>query len=817
MQSIGKHGIAFVNWVSGLSLAKRLVGVTCLSILPVAVLGGLLVTDKMRDIEFTRLEGVGLQHFETLWPVLIEHVVEGGNHKAHEAAKEEASADKRYLAIHAEQSAELGTEYSSGLVANTIENDPDLVVSAGIRHMAEIANNSNLILDPEIASIYLVLATGIELPKTLEGLSHLHRALDKIKGGTSVATPDKSEIIVGKYSTLQSAKAVISHIETVLRASNDVRLKQVLEPELKRFRDSVDQLNNTFSKAGGSQINYMLLIKTSDELENAIAAATQASDSLWKASAASLKLILEQRTGGYKTTLYATLLTFSLLLLLTSLGIFLISRSISVPISKLIANMWQLRGGDHRFETPFLERRSEIGDIARAVEASRLNAAELQKARSEIDVKLDEESSRNTDTRNFLAEISGVVRAAGDGRFENRLVITGRTGFLQELSESINSLLDNVQTGIVNTRGVVKALSKGDVSSRMDGTFKGIFLDLKQDVNQLADKLRLISGQINSSTRSVHGATKEIGAGVQDLSSRTEQQASSLEETAASMEEIAATVRQNADNAQEANQLASAARQLAVGGGDIAGRAVLAMDKIEVSSQQVGDIVGLIQEIAFQTNILALNASVEAARAGEAGRGFAVVANEVRALAQRSAQASKDIKELIAGTTANVAEGADLVKRAGTSLTDIVTSVRKVADIVSEIAAASQEQSSGIDQVSRAISNMDEMTQQNAALVEQTNAALNSAQNQIEELKQAVSFFKTGEQLKPQIEMRAEPRQAPSVEQDRPAERQAESLNLQDKLRQLAKKMLNAQKDDAPKPTRAATPSLVANADWKEF
>jgi methyl-accepting chemotaxis protein len=187
-----------------------------------------------------------------------------------------------------------------------------------------------------------------------------------------------------------------------------------------------------------------------------------------------------------------------------------------------------------------------------------------------------------------------------------------------------------------------------------------------------------------------------------------------------------------------------AARQLAVDGGGVAEKATAAMDRIEVSSHQVTEIVSLIQEIAFQTNILALNAAVEAARAGEAGRGFAVVANEVRALAQKSAQASKDIKTLIADTTENVLHGAALVKHAGRSLGDVVYSVRKVADIVSEIAAACREQSMGIDQISRAISDMDELTQENAALVERTNTALLYAQQPVEELRDSVSFFQIG-------------------------------------------------------------------------
>jgi len=210
------------------------------------------------------------------------------------------------------------------------------------------------------------------------------------------------------------------------------------------------------------------------------------------------------------------------------------------------------------------------------------------------------------------------------------------------------------------------------------------------------------------------------------------------------MEELAATVRQNAANAQQANQFAAGAREVAASGGGVVADAVEAMGRIEASSRKIGDIVGMIDEIAFQTNLLALNAAVEAARAGDAGKGFAVVAQEVRNLAQRSAQASKEIKGLIAESTDQVKTGADLVKGAGKTLDEILGSVRRVADIVAEIAAASSEQASGIDQVNSAVSQMDEMTQQNAALVEESAAAAHSLEDQAGELTRLMAFFHTG-------------------------------------------------------------------------
>jgi methyl-accepting chemotaxis protein-1 (serine sensor receptor) len=250
-----------------------------------------------------------------------------------------------------------------------------------------------------------------------------------------------------------------------------------------------------------------------------------------------------------------------------------------------------------------------------------------------------------------------------------------------------------------------------------------------------------IVADVRQGSDAVSTAAQQIARGNDDLSQRTQEQASSLEETASSMEEMTSTVKQNAENASHADQLARGAREQAERGGEVVGQAVTAMREINSSSRKISDIVSLIDEIAFQTNLLALNAAVEAARAGEQGRGFAVVATEVRNLAQRSAGAAKEIKQLINESADKVRAGTELVDQTGKSLTDIVDSVKKVTDIVAEIAAASQEQSAGIDQVNNAVSQMDEMTQQNAALVEEASAAARAMHEQADELSQQVSFF----------------------------------------------------------------------------
>jgi methyl-accepting chemotaxis protein len=258
----------------------------------------------------------------------------------------------------------------------------------------------------------------------------------------------------------------------------------------------------------------------------------------------------------------------------------------------------------------------------------------------------------------------------------------------------------------------------------------------------MQDRLQRAIGEIRHSAEAIASATQQIAAGNNDLSQRTEQQAASLQETAASMEELTATVKQNADNARQASGLANNASDIATKGNDVVSRVIGTMGEINDSSRQIADIIGVIEGIAFQTNILALNAAVEAARAGEQGRGFAVVAGEVRSLAQRSATAAKEIKQLIGASVERVNNGSALVEQAGATMGEILQAVRRVTDIMGEIAAASEEQSSGISQVGRAVTQMDEVTQQNAALVEEATAAAASLQDQAARLREAVNAFR---------------------------------------------------------------------------
>lgn len=289
---------------------------------------------------------------------------------------------------------------------------------------------------------------------------------------------------------------------------------------------------------------------------------------------------------------------------------------------------------------------------------------------------------------------------------------------------------------------IAKTVAAGDLSADIQVSSSDETGQLLLALKEMNDGLSRIVASVRLGTDAIATGSSEIATGNLDLSSRTEQQASALEETASSMEEITATVRQNADNAQQANQLVASASEVALRGGHVVSQVIVTMDSINEASKRIVDIIAVIDGIAFQTNILALNAAVEAARAGEQGRGFAVVAAEVRGLAQRSASAAKEIKELIGNSVERVAAGGKLVTEAGTTMSEVVQSVQRVTGIMTEITAASREQTMGIEQVNTAISQMDQVTQQNAALVEQAAAAAASLQYQADELTQAVSKFK---------------------------------------------------------------------------
>ncbi|MBA2778880.1 methyl-accepting chemotaxis protein [Billgrantia kenyensis] len=369
----------------------------------------------------------------------------------------------------------------------------------------------------------------------------------------------------------------------------------------------------------------------------------------------------------------------------------------------------------------------------------------------------------------------------------------------------LNSAVQHLQT-----------IAKADLTARIPEGSRNEIGKLFNAMRNMQQSLTRIVGQVRDSSGSIHIGTREIASGNTDLSTRTEQQAASLQETAASMEELTATVRQNADNARQASGLALEASTTAERGGEVVDRVVSTMGAISTSSQKISDITSVIDSIAFQTNILALNASVEAARAGEQGRGFAVVAGEVRNLASRSATAAKEIKELIDSSVAQVKDGSTLAEQAGETMDEVVKAVRRVTDIMDEISAASQEQSDGIEQVSQAVGQMDQVTQQNASLVQQATAAAASLEEQASRLEQAAAVFRLAgdAQREPgnaeHSQQHAQQASAPNGGQPAPVPALAGGAGQ-------ARPAASVPVQVDPKPKRKPQTESVSEGDWEEF
>ncbi len=305
-------------------------------------------------------------------------------------------------------------------------------------------------------------------------------------------------------------------------------------------------------------------------------------------------------------------------------------------------------------------------------------------------------------------------------------------------------LVRSITRPLARAAGLADAIAAGDLTQDVHDDRRDELGRLLRALSGMGTRLRTLVSEVRAGVESVSSASSQIATGNQDLSARTEQTAANLQQTASSMEELTATVTQSADTARQANQLAATAAQAAERGGQVVGQVVASMQQITDSSRRISDIIGVIDSIAFQTNILALNAAVEAARAGQQGRGFAVVASEVRNLAQRSAEAAKEIKQLITTSVDNVQAGSAQVEEAGRSMHDIVNSVRRVGDLIGEITASSSEQRDGISQVNQAVAQLDQMTQQNAALVEESSAAAAAMRDQAQRLAQVVSIFDVG-------------------------------------------------------------------------
>jgi methyl-accepting chemotaxis protein len=469
---------------------------------------------------------------------------------------------------------------------------------------------------------------------------------------------------------------------------------------------SVEKYDAAYRKASHDAHEVEVLVN--GEMRNEAQAIATGAESITE-SAVAAEHAIEQETDSLVTNVERIVLMLALGgLAFGALLAWLIGRAIANPIKGMTGTMTALASGDLKVEVPALGTKDEIGEMAKAVLVFR--EAAIEKVRA--DRAAEEERVRNEEARRKAEE------------------------------EAIGRERAMVSTSI--GAGMAKLAAK-DLTFRLTDDLPEAYRKLQSDFNSAMEQLEKALQSVRSSTLAMDSGTQEISTASNDLSRRTEQQASSLEETAAALDQITATVKKAAEGATHARTVVAGTKTDAEKSGEVVRKAVEAMGGIEKSSQKISQIIGVIDEIAFQTNLLALNAGVEAARAGDAGRGFAVVASEVRALAQRSAEAAKEIKGLISTSTAQVEQGVELVAETGKSLERIVAKVAEINGVVTDIAAGAQEQATGLQQVNTAVNQMDKVTQQNAAMAEQATAASRSLSQESSELTNVVSLFKVGD------------------------------------------------------------------------
>ncbi len=792
-----------LEFLNRLKLGQKLGLISLTFALPILLLSTLYAKQFYEEINLASNKLQGLGYLEKVWPVFF-HAAQPDHDEEGSALDPETIKTVEEFGVTHDFRMGTNEEISKFLRSFRSGSNSGQTLKTGLSAMIKIRDGSDLFIDPELDTVYLMDLLTYKLPTVLETTHTLDSTLHLVSESKGNQTSLENEL---SYSIgqLQTAFVPVNlAYKSLIAASADAQLGLSLENPLEKYLAAQEKYKTQVAQYASKVVVGQSNEAGYEEADAKYLELTASINNLYRITLSEMRRLVEKRL---KSLWMSTLLSLGAVLAsLAAAGVLVFStiQSIRNPVGTLVSVIEKLRAGDTKVAVAHINDPNEIGDIARGLESFRTTVDDLEAARQQRENLQSEELLRAKEMGDLAVVINEVVSAAKEGDFTKRVPVSNRTGIMSSLSKGVNDLTETMDRGLSETVRVISALASGDMTQRIAGEFKGSFFKLQTDANSMAEKFRSITSRILGVSQEVQSATREIASGVSDLSVRTEHQASSLQESSASMRELATTVAQNAISAMEVNRVAAVARDVAVSGGEIAGRAVIAMNRIENSSKQISEIVGLIQDIAFQTNLLALNAAVEAARAGDAGKGFAVVANEVRALAQRAGQASKDIKQLIVNSDFEVKEGVALVKQAGTSLGDIVTSVKKVASLVSEISAATQEQSTGIDQVSKAVSGMDQMTQQNAALVEETNAALHSAQSQVHELRQVVGFFMKTEGSN--IES-SDGTKVISVAPITSATDDAEGVH--EKLRSLARKMGAA--------GTAQTQQAVARGEWREF
>lgn len=771
---------------SRLSLAARLALVSALFIASAIFPTALLVIQADREIHFSEKERDGVDFLQEAWPATLE----GGTVDA----------------VIAEASFGAGAA-AEALTKATNEQQQ---VSAGQKLIQQVADASNLTLDPELDSFYAMDAVTVRIPATLRAA----REFEAMHQAHRETNDRELEVKIAGENLRAAASAAVSSIEAAITNNPSGETRAALEEPMAAIDREVSALLNSASSSDVSA--------PADKLEAVL-------NDTWHATAGELRRLLDVRIFNLRSRLVEQLVIVGLTLVAACTLAWFVSAGLAGRFKRLTASMDKLRAGDFLSEIPYTNDKNETGVIANTLrflrddvnqrilrdaeqaELAILGPAGYVKAISvaQAVVEYHPDGTVMTANENFLqltgypiGEVSGKrhamflspdeardpksndlwVRLNAGESVSGKFKLVGNKGSELWLQASYNPIIDKngrvvkivqiasditkVEQDLRNAEsserqanaaaqekvvsGLARGLSDlaaGNLTVRISEPFPGPYEALRRDFNNAMGELQEAMRSIAGNAQGIHLGASEISQSADDLSRRTEQQASSLEETVAALNEMTATIRKAADNAKQANSIVAVARNDAEESRQVVNGAVAAMAAIDASSRQISQILGVIDEISFQTNLLALNAGVEAARAGDAGRGFAVVASEVRALAHRSSEAAKEIKELIATSSKHVGTGVDLVGKAGSALNIIAGKVNEISTLVAEIAVAAQEQSSGLGEINRAMNQMDQVTQQNAAMVEESTAASHELKREATELTELTARFQTGHEM----------------------------------------------------------------------
>ncbi|QRM53575.1 methyl-accepting chemotaxis protein [Sinorhizobium sp. BG8] len=551
------------------------------------------------------------------------------------------------------------------------------------------------------------------------------------------AAPEKAEDFAAE--TEKRAKEMLDRLPKIEAAADATQLAQVgkIRQVLERYFNDIRAMVDTARASGGTDRQSI-----DAALSEALAAQKTVTEAVKEYSTYSGDALAAARAEALESSSLAMWIEIiaaaGCIIFGAAVSLVVARRGIVLPVRRLTAIMTRMANGELEGVEADVSRQDEIGEMARAVEVFRRNGISMRDMKAQ-------EAELHARTNDLQSSISSVVAAAVAGDFTQRITKDYDSENLNRFAGSVNELVSSVDRAVTEVRRVIAALAEADLTQGMEGKFQGAFAELQTNVNMTMVTLRSTMENVRSAAGTINHNSAELSSAANNLAKRTEQQAAALEETAAALDEITSTVQTASERANEARSMVQDTRQSAGKSGEIVRSAIDAMGRIESSSSRINQIISVIDEIAFQTNLLALNAGVEAARAGEAGRGFAVVAQEVRDLAQRSANAAKEIKTLINTSAAEVDNGVSLVRSTGDALLEIEGLVNKVNDHVNSIATAAREQATALQEINTSINHMDQMTQQNAAMVEETTAASQNLTEESRQLRMMLAKFQLGQ------------------------------------------------------------------------